>query len=307
MRAHIPSYEMIAPKTLKEALTRLEREPGAWRPFAGGTDLMVLLEAGQLQHKKLMSLWTLDELRGIRKTSRRVSLGALTTYSRVRTSPVLRAEFPLLGVAASETGAIAIQNRGTLGGNLANASPAADTPPALLIYDAEVELVSSSGSRRVPYAEFHTGYKKTVMKPGELIHRVYLARTTRGLFQYYRKVGTRRAQAISKVCFAGGLRFENAGRRDRFATPVIQEARIAIGSVAATPLRCHKTEDALRGRTIDAETIARAREILYDEITPLDDIRSTAEYRLRVAGNLLEEFVTRGLHAVLATRSRAGQ
>ena len=137
----------------------LADEPGMWRPFAGGTDLMVLLEAGKLPPGKYVSLWGLTELGGIAVATDTVTLGALTTYAEVLGHPVLRSEFPLLCRAAEQTGGVATQNRGTLGGNIANASPAADTPPALLVYDAELELVSARGSRRVPYDRFHTGYK----------------------------------------------------------------------------------------------------------------------------------------------------
>jgi CO/xanthine dehydrogenase FAD-binding subunit len=289
MRAHIPSYELTTPRSLKDALAQLKAQAGALRPFAGGTDLMVLLEAGHLEHRRFINLWSLPELRGIRFTSRSVSIGALATYADIQRSPLLSREFPLLGAAASETGAIAIQNRGTLGGNIANASPAADTPPALLVYDAELELISSAGTRRVPYSQFHTGYKKTILRPDELISRVRLKRETGGLSHYYRKVGTRKAQAISKVCLAGALGLSPQG--------LIAHVRIALGSIAATPFRCAQTEAALLGKPLEPSLIARARKALASEITPIDDIRSTAEYRLRVAGNLLEEFLARAAHS----------
>jgi CO/xanthine dehydrogenase FAD-binding subunit len=160
MRSYAPAFEMIAPPTLEAALDRLQREPGAWQPLAGGTDLMVLFEAGKLAGRHFLSIWRLRELRGVESHGDHVTLGALTTYTDVQRHPVLRDEFPLLVQAASETGGIATQNRGTLGGNIANASPAADSPPAMLVYDAELELVSAAGSRWVPYHEFHTGYKK---------------------------------------------------------------------------------------------------------------------------------------------------
>src|SRR5205085_10144097 len=137
--------------------------------------------------------------KGVEASESHVTLGANTTYTEVQASRVLQAEFPMLCRAAAETGAVAIQNRGTLGGNIANASPAADSPPALLCYDAEVELVSAAGARRVPYAQFHKGYKKMDLRPDELVARVRLPRTTAGAVHYYRKVGTRRAQSISKV------------------------------------------------------------------------------------------------------------
>src|SRR4029078_4586530 len=183
------------------ALATLAREPGVWQPFAGGTDLMVLLEAGKLPHRNYVNIWRLEDLRGIELTETTVTLGALTTYTDVQAHPVLRNEFPMLCQAASETGGLAIQNRGTLGGNIVNASPAADSPPALLAYDAELELVSKQGERRIPYSSFHQGYKQMDIRPGELLRAICLPRTEKTLTHYYRKVGTRKAQAISKICF----------------------------------------------------------------------------------------------------------
>ena len=145
MRGHVPSYRLVSAASLADALAVLAREAGVWQPFAGGTDLMVLLEAGRLAHKNYLNIWNLAELRGIEVSVEHVTLGALTTYTEVQANPVLREEFPMLCQAASETGGLAIQNRGTLGGNIANASPAADSPPALLAYDAELELSWSMG------------------------------------------------------------------------------------------------------------------------------------------------------------------
>lgn len=283
MRAHVPSYDLRAPKQLSEALALLSCEPGVWRPFAGGTDLMVLLEAGKLDHKNFFSLTKIDDLRGITAGTDSVTIGALTTYSEIQKNPVLQKEFPLLCAAARETGSVATQNRGTLGGNIVNASPAADSPPALLVYDAEIELVSERRVRWVPYHGFHTGYKKMQISPDELLRAVRMPRRSASWRQYYRKVGTRKAQAISKVCFAGAALVESGSIRD---------VRIALGSVAPIVLRAVKTEDALRGAAIAPATIASAREILAREIAPIDDIRSTARYRLRVAQNLLEEFLS---------------
>ncbi|MFZ0747719.1 MAG: FAD binding domain-containing protein, partial [Pyrinomonadaceae bacterium] len=199
MRAFVPSYNLISPSGLGEALDVLAQDNGAWKPFAGGTDLMVLLEGGRLPHKNYVNIWNLKELRGIEFTDRQVTIGALTTYTEVQNHPVLQHEFPMLCQAAKETGGIAIQNRGTLGGNIVNASPAADSPPALLAYDAELELVSKAGARRIPYSGFHSGYKQMDIRPDELLRAIHLPRRTKGLTHYYRKVGTRKAQAISKV------------------------------------------------------------------------------------------------------------
>ena len=272
MRSYVPTYDLRTPKNLSEALEFLSREPGTWRPIAGGTDLMVLFESGLLPYRRLLNIWSLPELRGISVDDRTITLGSLTTYTEILRHPVLRTEFPLLAAAARETGGIATQNRGTLGGNIVNASPAADSPPALLVYDAEVELASVRGSRWLPYRDFHTGYKQTRLDSDELLARIRLPRETARFQSAYRKVGTRKAQAISKVCFAG-LRDPSSG-----------EVRIAFGSVAPIPLRCLRTEAAIRERRDPLEALA-------SEISPIDDMRSNSAYRLRVAQNLLREFL----------------
>ncbi len=304
MRSYVPSYALIAPSDLNDALRLLGE---GWRPFAGGTDLMVLLEAGQLDHRKWFSIWNLPGLRGIHHAPGYVTLGALTTYRDVLASPLLQREFPMLCAAARETGAIATQNRGTLGGNIVNASPAADSPPALLCYDAELELASAAGARWVAYDEFHLGYKKMLLRGDELLKSIRLPRRgapvrvsqasagfagaaaspapggANGWRDYYRKVGTRKAQAISKVCFAGSVLLEDG---------VMRDVRIALGSVAPFPLRCRITESILRGQHPSPAWFAAARRELAGEITPIDDVRSTAAYRLRVAQNLLSEFLS---------------
>jgi CO/xanthine dehydrogenase FAD-binding subunit len=283
MRSYLPDFDLRAAESLEDALTLLAREPGRWRPFAGGTDLMVLLEAGTLPAANYLSLWQLRELRGIAVHDDEVVIGALTTYSDVLRSEVFRAEYPLMCHAAAETGGVATQNRGTIGGNIANASPAADTPPALLVYDAAIDLVSVRGVRRVPYDRFHLGYKQMDLAPDELIQSIRLPRG-RGAWRHaWRKVGTRRAQAISKVCFAAAV--DAAGS-------VVRDIRIAFGSVAPTPVRAARAEAAMRGRTIDAESIKRSCEALGADISPIDDLRSTAHYRLTVARNLLEQFLS---------------
>ena len=283
MRSYVPDYRLTTPRSLEAALSLLADEPGVWKPFAGGTDLMVLLEAGKLTHRNYINIWRLDELRGINANNDHVTLGALTTYTDVQANPILQSEFPMLCQAASETGGLAIQNRGTLGGNIVNASPAADSPPALLAYDAEVELVSTQGSRWLPYQGFHTGYKQMLIRPDELLTRIRLPRNTTGATHYYRKVGTRKAQAISKVCFAAVGRTSN-GR--------IEDARVVVGSVAPIVVRCLQTESALRDRKPDAVTTQSAQASLLREISPIDDIRSTANYRLHVTLNLLGDFIT---------------
>jgi CO/xanthine dehydrogenase FAD-binding subunit len=282
MRAFVPNYKLVTPASLNEALALLATDSGEWRPFAGGTDLMVLLEAGKLPHLNYVNIWNLPELRSIEVTDSAVSIGALTTYSEIQAHELLRKEFPMLGQAASETGGLAIQNRGTLGGNIANASPAADSPPALLAYDATIELISAKGTRTVSYKDFHTGYKQMTLRPDELVARIHLPRTRASWSHFYRKVGTRKAQAISKICFAAVARMEGK---------VCVEVRIALGSVAPIPLRCVQTENVIRQQVIDEKLIAQAVNKLAQEISPISDIRSTRDYRLRVSQNLLEDFL----------------
>jgi CO/xanthine dehydrogenase FAD-binding subunit len=282
MRAYVPEYDLVAPDSLSETLRLISREPGIWRPIAGGTDIMVLFEAGKLPYRKLLSLSRIPELRGFTASESHVTLGALTTYTDIQRNEIMRREFPLLVKAASWTGAIATQNRGTLAGNIANTSPAADSSPALLVYDAEIQMISERGPRWVNYWEFHTGYKTTVIHPDEIIGYISLPRTTSACVHYLRKVGTRGAQAISKVALAG-LAKMNAG--------TVEHIRIALGSVAPVPFLCVETEGVLAGRRLDHSVIQEAKEKIADETAPIDDIRSTAGYRRRVTINLLEEFL----------------
>lgn len=275
MRSCLLDYDLMAPDSFESTLTLLANGEG-WRPIAGGTDLMVLLNAGTLPFRRLVSLRNLEELRHIKVTATSVMIGAAATYSQIQRHSILQSEFPLLCQAASWTGSVANQNQGTLGGNIANASPAADSAPPLLVHDAKIHLVSLSGSRVVPYAGFHVGYKVLAMRPDEILFAIELPRRQEAWRYYGRKVGTRRAQAISKVSCAAAARVE-AGR--------ISDVRLAFASVAPVPLRCFATERAVAGGPEDA------RQALASEITPISDIRSTASYRSLVAQNLLREFL----------------
>lgn len=284
MRSDPADYQLQAPSTLSAVLSLLAREPGQWLPIAGGTDLMVQYAAGKLTPRKLVSLWNLPELRRIDVSEKEIQIGAGCTYTDVREHALVTNEFPLLAAAASCTGGIANQNRGTLGGNIVNASPAADSLPALLVYDCELILVSTRGERRVPYSTFHTGYKKTLLAPDELIRAICLPRHFFGYISYSRKVGARNAQAISKVCVAA---------LGRTAGGKIEDVRIAVGSLAPVPLRLQRTEEILQGKALDREIVRAARNAAIAEVQPIDDIRSTAAYRSAVLGNLVVEFLER--------------
>ena len=273
---------MVAPASLQAVVSLLAAEPGAWLPIAGGTDLMVQYAAGKLPARKLVSIWNLSELRRIEILPDEIRIGAGCTYTDLREHEIVQREFSLLARAAAWTGGIANQNRGTLGGNIVNASPAADSLPALLAYEADLILVSVRGERRLPYREFHTGYKKTKLAPDELIRTICIARKFSPYFAYTRKVGARNAQAISKVCIAA------LGRR---GGGVVEDIRIAVGSVAPVPLRLVDTERLLLGKPVDRSLLALAKRTAITELRPIDDIRSTARYRSAVVGNLVTEFL----------------
>ena len=282
MRSDPADFELITPGTLQTVVSLLADEPGQWLPIAGGTDVMVQYAAGKLPARKLISIWNLTELQGIEILPDEIRIGAGCTYTELREHNVIAEEFPLLASAARWTGGIANQNRGTLGGNIVNASPAADSLPALLAYEAELIAVSVRGERRVPYLRFHTGYKKMNLAPDELIRAISLARRFSGYLHYARKVGAREAQAISKVCVAALGRLRDG---------VIEDVRIALGSVAPVPLRLTELEQLLTGKAVGPELLLLSRKTAAAAIQPIDDIRSTAKYRAAVAANLVAEFL----------------
>src|SRR6202163_3802807 len=282
MRSHPADYELVAPGNLPSVLSLLAQEPGTWLPIAGGTDLMVQYAAGHLAAQKLVSIWNLPELRRIEILPREIRVGAGCTYTDLIQNDDVNREFQLLTSAARWTGGVANQNRGTLGGNIVNASPAADSLPALLVYGAELILVSVRGERRILYDNFHTGYRKTQCAADEVIQFVCLPRQFSDYRAYTRKIGARNAQAISKVCLAA---------LGRVAGGVIEDIRMAVGSVAPIPFRLRETERVLRGKRIDPELIMLAKKTVAREIQPIDDIRSSARYRRAVTANLVAEFL----------------
>jgi CO/xanthine dehydrogenase FAD-binding subunit len=264
---------LLQPRTLDDALAML-RDEGPLVPLAGCTDVYVTLNFGTQPATRFIDLWGLGELRGIEAMDGGLRLGALATHTELQRSPLVQERLPMLAAACREVGGVQIQNRGTLGGNVANASPAGDTLPVLAAADAVVVLRSADGERRVPFVELYTGYRATVMRPDELIVAIEVPEVEGE--QWFRKVGTRAAQAISKVVIA-------AVRGDR--------PRIAIGSVAPTVVRLRGTEEALA----NGASIEDAQAILMREVAPIDDLRSTADYRRRVCANLLARWWAGGL------------
>jgi CO/xanthine dehydrogenase FAD-binding subunit len=268
MFSAISHRRLLEPKSLPDALEML-RDEGPLVPLAGCTDLYVSLNFGTLKDARFLNLWRLERLRTIGVRRDVLSIGALATHTDLIRSPLVRRRLPMLVAAAREIGGVQIQNRGTIGGNVANASPAGDTLPVLAAAEATVVLASAAGSRAIPFASFYTGYRQSVRRPDELIVALEIP-LVRGR-QCFRKVGTRAAQAISKVVLAA---------------VVGDRPRIALGSVAPTVIRATRTEAALAA----GASIEEAQAALIAEIAPIDDIRSTAEYRRRVAANLLARF-----------------
>lgn len=293
MKAELSQFQVVRPRNLDDALVRLAESPERLTPLAGGTDLYVYLNAGTMRPSTWLDLWSLSELRGIREADGFLVMGALTTYSELQRDPLARRRVPMLVEAAGTVGAVAIQNRGTLGGNIANGSPAGDSLPVLLAYDAEVGLRSAKGKRWVPLDAYYTGYRASVLKREELIDEVRIPlEPLAGIgAARYAKVGTRAAQAISKVVAAMAL--------GRSADGTVGHCRIAYGSVAATPVRLKTVEDHLAGHKLDAGRIQSALQVLDRAMAPIDDIRSTERYRRFVSRRMLQRF----LEDVLAGRA----
>jgi xanthine dehydrogenase small subunit len=271
----------VTPKSLAEAIDALRREPGL-RPVAGCTDLMVRTLEERANYGPVLNLMSIPELRGIARHDGGWRIGAATTFTEIQRHSGLRDALPILAEAASQIGGWQIQNRATLGGNMANASPAGDSLPVLLALDATVTLAGPQGEREVHYAAFHTGYRKTALGPGELIARVWIPDPPAGSIQQFWKIGTREAQSISKVVLAMAAR-EHGGR--------LSAVRFGAGSVAATPVRLAATERICEGMVPDESLADGAARTAMGEVVPIDDVRSTATYRLHVLGRAVRRMV----------------
>ncbi|MBI4345941.1 MAG: xanthine dehydrogenase family protein subunit M [Elusimicrobia bacterium] len=273
---------LLRPATAAEALSLYAKTPGAL-PLAGGTDFMVSWNMGLLNGRTVLDLSRLVEWSRIRVSTEAARLGALVTHSQIQEHPILAKQFPLLVGACATIGAAQIQNRGTIGGNLANASPAGDTFPALAVYEAVVLAASAGGRRRLPLSELFAGVKKTTLAAGELIEAVELPYPGKPARQFFRKIGTRAAQAISKTVGAG-LLWTRAGK--------IADCRIAFGSVAPTVRRLKAVEEFVKGKRLGADLAREAAARVERDISPIDDLRSTRAYRLAVSANLVREFLS---------------
>jgi CO/xanthine dehydrogenase FAD-binding subunit len=276
------SFTAHSPATLDEALALMAERGRGLKIIAGGTDLMVAMNARMLDAAEFLDIWRIDELRGIEDEGERVRIGALTTYTELIRSPLVRERAPALVAASRTIGAVQIQNRGTIGGNIVNASPAGDSLPVLAAYGAEVELVSARGRRRVAFEAFYTGYRQTVLEADEMVFAVRLPKLKAGERDFFYKVGTRRAQAISKIVMSARADVESR---------TIRSIRIAVGSVAPTVIRAPRAEQLLTGGPLSPDLIEQASRMIRTEVAPITDLRSTEHYRRTVTGNVLARFL----------------
>lgn len=271
-----------SPATLAEAYALLSEPGRALKVIAGGTDLMVLMNAHMLDAAEFLDIWRVDELRGITDKGDALRVGALTTYTQLIGSDLIQRHAPALAAASRTIGAMQIQNRGTIGGNIVNASPAGDSLPVLAAYDAEVEIGSARGTRRVAFNEFYAGYRRTMLQPDELVLAVRIPKLNEGERDFFWKVGTRRAQAISKTVLAAKAAMNGE---------TIEAINIGVGSVAPTVIRASQTERLLTGARLTPALLEQARQTIGQEITPITDLRSTEHYRRTVTGNVLVKFL----------------
>ena len=270
--------DLFRPRDLTEAIAIRSAHPD-WMMLAGGTDLMVTAN-----HRPtpvgIIDIWRLGEIGFVRVTDEAIAIGAGTTWHEVERHPAIRAKIEPLALAAQEIGALQIQARATLGGNIGTSSPVGDSLPVLLALDAEIEVMSLRGARRVPYRDWCTGYRTTVLAADEVIVAAHIPIPSRTTRTTWRKVGTRRAQSISKIMGAAAIVLDG----DR-----VVEARVALGAVANRPIRVAAVEAAVRGLTL-ADAADAARHAVRASIQPIDDIRSTASYRREVAENVVARF-----------------
>ncbi len=284
MRGDAAGMDLVRPASAAEAVRAFGRRPDAL-PLAGGTDLVVAWNAGQLNRRVILDLSGIREWTRVRAGRKSVSVGALVTHTQIEEHALIRKRFPLLVDACSMVGGVAIQNRGTLAGNVANGSPAGDTFPPLAVYDALVHAVSPAEKRSIRFLNVFAGVKKTTLRPAELVETIEIPflprRPTRQLF---RKVGTRAAQALSKVVAAGLLWSGRDGR--------IEELRFALGSVAPTVRRLRRVEALVAGERVTPALLEQASHLVAEEISPIDDVRSTADYRRYVSQALVRQFLT---------------
>lgn len=285
----LPEFALLMPQTLEEALEMLAEGAPDVAPLAGGTNLVVDMRSGRYCPGVVVNIGGLEELRGVRRENGYLVVGGGVTIAELLDDPLIAQHAPVLRESAAVLANPLVRNRATVGGNLADASPAADSAPPLLVLGAEVELVSRQGTRRVPLADFFVHVRKTVRQPQELLAAIRWPVPTDRSASAFRKLALRKADAISVLNAAVNVERDGAGR--------CRQARIALGAVAPTPIRAHEAEEALRGQQLTPATIAEAARLAAEATQPIDDIRGSAAYRKRVVEvlvrRLLDEVVVR--------------
>ncbi len=283
-------FELLQPRNLEEALELKESYGDKAKVLAGGTDLLVLLKDRKMRAEAVMSLNRLRELNFIRsEDGRGITLGALTTHAAAAASPIIKQQCPDLAEACSQVGAVQIQNLGTLGGNLCNASPAADAAPPLLLMDAVLTVISARGERRVPIQDFFKGPRRTALQPDEILKEIFVPQITGRRGATYLKLGRRKAMEIAIVGLGVAIHLNGSDQ-------VVSECRIAMGSVAPTPVRASRAEKILNNQEIRDDLIEEAAEIAAEEASPISDVRGSREYRL----DMIRVLCRRATRAALA-------
>jgi CO/xanthine dehydrogenase FAD-binding subunit len=268
MYYRVPRIKYLKPRTLEEAIELLTKIRGS-RVLAGGTDLLVDLKTGRVSAEALVDIGAIRELRGVEDLGDRIRIGAATRLQEIVESDVVARELPLLRNAVESMGSWQIRNLATVGGNLCNASPAADTAPPLLAYEAELVIVGPRGTRVVPITKFFTGYRRTALEEGEILKEIVIGKRAWSGWSYI-KLGRRSSFTLS----IGSVAVLTSTRGG-----VLEDVRIALGSVAPTPIRAYRAEEYLRGREVSLEVLERAAEIAREEASPIDDVRASAWYR----------------------------
>ncbi len=281
----LPEFKYLAPRTVEEAIELLSKYGEEAKVLAGGTDLLVRMKQGVLRPKYLISINRIKELSYIEDRGDHVAIGAATKLRALERSDLIKELFPALHEAVESMAGVQIRNMGTIGGNLCNASPAADTAPPLLVFEAEVVIAGPNGRRVVPITQFFTGPGKTVMARNELLIEVRVPKPVKPTGSAFIKIA-RVAMDLAKVNIAVALRMNGN---------VVEDVKVALGSVAPTPMRAYRTEEFLKGKELTEDVMWEAAKIVRTEVKPITDIRSTAEYRREVSGVILVDALKKAI------------
>lgn len=283
------------PETLPELLMLLNDKETQFPILAGGTDILVQWRMNSFAPDGIIDIGNIEELKLIVQRENVIEIGALVPHAAIASSKIVQRDCPVLAQACKTVGAVQIQNRGTIGGNIVTASPAADTPPVLMAFNAKVELKSLSGTRHIPIKDFYISYRKTALKPDEILTKIIIQKQKENEFARFYKIGARKAQSIAKASLCARAKIKTpsplVGEGGGEGAKVIEDITISLGSVASTVVCAPKTEAFLKGKKLDSSIINEAKRLLSSEIKPIDDIRSTADYRRFVAGNLLARYL----------------